>query len=61
MGKVRPLLGEQIPSMIVDGENSLHQSNSSENTTPNDTPPGTPSTSSHVPGREEIKSRSNGM
>ncbi|CAH1109034.1 unnamed protein product [Psylliodes chrysocephalus] len=65
LGKIRPYLVEQMQAMNLEGENSLHQSNSSSNSSPNDTPPGTPAntptTTPHGPGRGDTKPRSNGM
>ncbi|XP_057671183.1 uncharacterized protein LOC130902915 isoform X1 [Diorhabda carinulata] len=65
MGKLSPCLVEQMQAINLEGENALHQSNSSSNSSPNDTPPGTPSTTPHGPGRgggETItKPRSNGI
>ncbi|KAJ8920949.1 hypothetical protein NQ315_015742 [Exocentrus adspersus] len=62
--KPAPFLVEQMQALSLDGENSLHQSNSSSNSSPNGTPPGTPSNTPaatpHGPGRGD-KSRANGM
>ncbi|CAH0557858.1 unnamed protein product [Brassicogethes aeneus] len=40
--KMRPFLAEHMQAMSLDGENSLHHSNSSSDSSPNRTPPGTP-------------------
>ncbi|CAG9854365.1 unnamed protein product [Phyllotreta striolata] len=75
VGKIRPYLVEQIQAMNLEGENSLHRSNSSSNSSLNETPPGTPSLMAstttpapppHGPGRgggaADMKgARSNGM
>ncbi|KAJ8939252.1 hypothetical protein NQ318_015210 [Aromia moschata] len=54
----KPFLVEQMHALNLDGENSLHHSNSSSNSSPNETPPGTP----HGPGRGDAKpARLNGM
>lgn len=64
IGNVKPFL-EQMQALNLEGENSLHQSNSSSNSSPNGTPPGTPistpASTPHGPGRGDNKSRANGM
>ncbi|KAG5897004.1 hypothetical protein JTB14_010756 [Gonioctena quinquepunctata] len=66
VGKVRPYLVEQMQAMNLDGENSLHRSNSSSNSSLNETPPSTPlntpASTPQGPGRgETTTSRANGM
>ncbi|XP_068903366.1 uncharacterized protein [Tenebrio molitor] len=62
----RPFVLEQFQALNIDGENSLHRSNSSSSSSLNQTPPETPaatphSTSSQCPVREGEKPRVNGM
>ncbi|XP_023018443.1 uncharacterized protein isoform X2 [Leptinotarsa decemlineata] len=43
LSKAQPFLVEQMQALNLEGENSLHRSNSSDASSPNSTPPGTPS------------------
>lgn len=62
LGKFR--LVEQLQALNMDGDMSLHQSNSSSNSSPAETPPGTPSntpaSTPHAPSRRD-QSRLNGI
>ncbi|XP_044751062.1 extensin-2 isoform X1 [Coccinella septempunctata] len=56
-----PYLIEQMQALNMEGENSLHHSNSSSNSSLNQSPPETPTVMPHGPGRGPEKPRMNGI
>lgn len=56
-----PYLLEQMQALNMEGENSLHHSNSSSNSSLNQSPPETPTVMPHGPGRGPEKPRMNGI